>query len=92
MAVNQIAVTAQNPEQEACMAAFDKWCKDHDVPINTFFLALLPKIHFCLTHYTRADELGRPIVTLNLAETTIETHATLRRKPRGKSRRWDCAL
>lgn len=92
MAVNQIAVTAQNDSQEACLATFDKWCKDHDVAINTFFLAIMPKIMFCLQHYTRADERGRPIVTLNLAETVIETRETLRRKPRGKSRGWDSAF
>lgn len=92
MAVNQIAVTAQTPEQEGMMAAFDKWCKDHNVPINTFFLAIMPKVLFCLQNYTRADERGRAIVTLNLAETVIDTHDTIRRKPRPKRRGYDSAF
>jgi len=92
MADSGIELTASTPEHVGTQKMLLKWLRDHNVPTNTFFQAIMPKIVFCLQNYTRADEKGRPIVTLNLAETTIDTYDTVWKRTKKKRRRWDSAL
>jgi len=88
-----ITIKAERPDDQAIVAAFQHWCRQHDMPVRGFFLAIMPKILFCLRNYTRVDSLGQPIVTLNLAETTIPTYVTTNRRPdKPKRKKWDSAF
>lgn len=92
MARGEITAKPNSPEAAGAFAAFGRFCDKVDISPNNFFNTILPKLLFCLENYTRVDEAGNPIVIINLGETTILTREHVAKKPRGKSKQWDCAF